>query len=279
MNSKIIKVRSQDNHFQHVEAIRRTREKRKQYGKFFVEGVAAINLAIRYGWVLDTLIFSSARTQSSWANRILETSASKQILDLSPELHAALSDKSEPSEILALVVMRPTNLDEILPSDKGLLVLCDRPTSPGNLGTIIRSADAFGADAVIISGHAVDSHDPQVIRASVGTFFARPVIRIESASDLTTWVDLTRERGLHYRCIGTSAKGIQNCSDADLRGPMVLLMGNETTGLSRAYIAASEILLKIPIDGAASSLNVGCATSIMLYEINRQRSQLAQTLL
>src|SRR4051812_31881170 len=95
-----IKIRSADNHFQHVEVIKRNREKRHRYGKFFVEGVSAINLALKYGWKFDTIIFSSATSLSSWAVQVMQDAKAETYLDLTPELLEQLSDKEETSEIL-----------------------------------------------------------------------------------------------------------------------------------------------------------------------------------
>ncbi|MBN8548684.1 MAG: rRNA methyltransferase [Deltaproteobacteria bacterium] len=255
-----------------MEVVKRNREKRHRYGKFFVEGVSAINLAIKYGWKFDSFIFSSAKPLSNWAEQVLNDTRAENYFDLTPELLQQLSDKEETSEVLALVCMRSTKLSDVAASPTGLIVVFDRPSSPGNLGTLIRSADAFGADAIVISGHAVDPYDTQVLRASVGTFFAHPVLRVESHEEVLQWVNQARAGGLQFKVLGTSAKAEQVCSEADLSGPCVLLLGNETSGLSRGYKEMSDILLKIPINGVASSLNVSCAASILLYELQRQRS-------
>ncbi len=272
MAGEIIPVTTEDNHFQHVEVIKRNREKRHRHGKFFVEGVSSINLALEHGWTFDTLVFSSAKVQSDWAKEVVGRARAKTLLDLTPSLLEKLSDKEDSSEVLALLQIPQRSLANLKPSPTGLVVLFDRPSSPGNLGTLIRSADAFGADAIVISGHAVDPFDTQVIRASVGTFFVRPVISIPSPQDFKAWLDSAAAAGIPYTTVGTSAKAEAQCFDVSLRRPLVLLLGNEATGLSKGYKEMSELMVKIPITGTASSLNVSCAASIFLYELARQEN-------
>lgn len=268
-----IQIHSENNHFQHVEVIKRNREKRTRYKKFFVEGVSAINLARENGWVFDTFIFEKGRKLSSWAKDLLEEVDAKTHLEMPTQLQKKLSDKEETSELLALIEMKNPTLSEIHPHKNGLVVVCDRPASPGNLGTSIRTADAFGADAIIVSGHAVDIYDPSVIRSSVGTFFVRPIIRVESHVEVVKWARDAEAQGMKYQIVGTSAVGESSLNEHRFgTDPVVLLIGNETNGLTRSYKEIADVLLKIPITGAASSLNVSTALAVALYEINRQRT-------
>jgi len=142
-------------------------------------------------------------------------------------------------------------------ADVPLLLLCDRPSSPGNLGTIIRSADAFGACGVLTTGHSADVYDPQCIRASIGTVFHVPFHQLNSPEDAVPFL-----RGLgDVQIVGTSAKGTAALHEHDFTRPTVLLVGNETFGLSKAWKEACDALLRIPIYGG----------TICLYEIARQR--------
>ena len=268
---RVVRVRSEDNNFQHVEVVKRNREKRGRYGKFFVEGVSAINLAIKYGWGFDTLIFSSEKGLSEWGEGVMRTAGAKTHLDLDEALLGRLSDKEESSEILALVQMRELTMTDIPRRAGGLVVLFDRPSSPGNLGSSIRSAQAFGADAVVISGHAVDQYDPQTVRSSVGTIFTLPVVRVESHKEVLTWVDEGKTSDQPYELIGFSAKGTSDLREGGFKNSAVLAFGNETSGLSKGYKDICDRLFRIPISGEPSSLNVSCAASIAMYEFNRAR--------
>jgi tRNA G18 (ribose-2'-O)-methylase SpoU len=152
-----------------------------------------------------------------------------------------------------------------------LAVVFDRPTSPGNLGTLIRSADALGAHGVIVTGHAVDPYDPRTVRASTGSLFAVPTIRVPAPPPVLAWLAAIRARGIDVRVVGTDEHGEVELAECDLTGPTVLLVGNETAGLSAAWRDACDRLARIPITGSASSLNAATAGSIALYEAARQR--------
>jgi TrmH family RNA methyltransferase len=147
-----------------------------------------------------------------------------------------------------------------------LAVAFDRPASPGNIGTLIRSADAFGAHGVIVTGHAADPYDPKSVRASTGSLLAVPVVRAASHADVAGWA-----RAQGAAVIGTDEKGESDIAGVDLSGPAVLVIGNEATGLTAAWRQACDVIARIPITGAASSLNAAGAATVVLYEAARQR--------
>jgi tRNA G18 (ribose-2'-O)-methylase SpoU len=265
-------VRKKDNLFQRAEVLKRNREKRHQHGEFLVEGVAQINLAVKHGWGVRALLYSSGRPLSTWAQELLNSAPAEEHWEMAPELMAELSDKDETSEILALIVQQKLSPDAIKPSENGLVVVFDRPASPGNLGSSIRSADALGAQGIIISGHAVDIYDPFVVRGSMGALFALPVTTTASHLGVKEWVESARSQGIEYQVIGSSGKADSLVYDVDFTQPTVLVMGNETVGMSKGYWDICTTTIKIPIGGALSSLNVSCAASILLYEVVRQRA-------
>jgi TrmH family RNA methyltransferase len=152
-----------------------------------------------------------------------------------------------------------------LPAPPALaLVVLDRPQNPGNLGTILRTCDAFGVHGLVITGHAVDLYDPAVLRASVGSFFAVPSVRVPSHQEVLRWLEPRRSAGL--RLVGTSARADRLLGDTDLAAPIALVFGNESDGLSRAWREACETLVGIPMSGTASSLNITSAVAITLYQ-------------
>ena len=148
------------------------------------------------------------------------------------------------------------------------MVVLDRPTGPGNIGTVARSADAFGADGLVVAGHAADPYDPRAVRASTGSLFALTVVRAPVATArCSSWA-----AGTGHRVAGPRRGGAVDVRDADLTGPLVLVVGHETTGLSAAWREACDELVSIPMRGAASSLNMATAASIVLHEALRQRA-------
>jgi tRNA G18 (ribose-2'-O)-methylase SpoU len=271
MSPQTIQVRTENNDFQHVEVLKRNRTKRQQYGECFVEGVIPLSRALEYGWALRTLVYPAGVRLSKWAQEIVDRSTAEVHLALSPALMARLSDKEEPSELLALFAIPPDDLTRIPVHERLLVVAFDRPSNHGNLGTIIRSCDALGADGLVLTGHAVDLYDARTIRASVGSLFALPVVRLSSYRELAAWAASLAEQIDGLQIVGTSAKAKIDVTDADLTRPTILAIGNETIGLSRNYREICQQMVRIPMSGAASSLNAANAASILLYETARQR--------
>ena len=271
MAPRVVAIRVENADFQYLETLRHNRTKRGRAGEFLVEGVRQINAALAYDWSIAAFLYAPERRLSDWARGILARGVAPDHLELPAPLLAKLSGKDEPSELLALVRMPEERLSR-LPLHPGLrVVLCDRPASPGNLGTIIRCCDALGADGLIVSGHAVDPYDPETVSATTGSLFALPIVRIGGPDDLDPWLDTVRAALGAVQLIGTSAQAAVDVADADLTGPTILLIGNETRGLSAAYRERCDTLVTIPIGGSASSLNVATATAILLYEMDRQR--------
>lgn len=266
------KVLKRDNFFQRAEVLKRNREKRTRAGQFLVEGVAQINIALKHDWKIAAILFAAGRPLSRWGLELIGSGAAAELWELAPELLQELSDKDETSEVLAILEAKKTTPKEIPFKETGLVVVFDRPSSPGNLGSSLRSADAFGADGVIITGHAVDVYDPFVVRGSMGALFALPVATAPSHIEVANWVRSAVDSGFDYQIVGSSGKASAFSNQHSFIRPTVLVMGNETVGMSKGYWEICNAVVKIPIGGALSSLNVSCATSILLYEIGRQRA-------
>jgi TrmH family RNA methyltransferase len=247
-------------------ALLSNRKQRRRQGRFAVQSVAAVDAALAHGWALDSVWTPLGRSLSPWARTVVD--AAPVHVEVAAPLFAQLSQKDEPGELVALVALPPDDLARIPAVDAPLLVVCDRPTSPGNLGSIVRSADAFGADAVLVTGHAADPYDPQAVRASLGALFATPVIAHGSPAALS---DELRARWPALRIVGTSARAETSVADADLTGAVALLLGNESAGLSAAWRERCDALVRIPIRGVASSLNLAAAAAVVLAEAARQR--------
>ena len=252
--------------YQRIEVLKRNRTKRHRYGEFVVEGVRAINGALAAGWTIRAFAYPRGRQLSRWASSILETSSAESHVEIEQALFEALSEKEESSELLAAVEMRADSVDRIPVRSGMVVVVVDRPASPGNLGTLIRSCDAFGAAGVIVTGHGVDLYDPATIRASVGSFFAVPCIALPSHREVAAWVADARRSYAGLRIVGTDEGGARPLRDYGWPPEAVIVVGNETSGLSHAYRALCDDIVSIPMTGTASSLNAAVATSIVLYE-------------
>ena len=260
-----------DNRFQRVETIRRNRVKRGRYGEFLVEGVRPINRAVEAGWRFRSYWYSGGIELSDWAKDRLAGSQADFHFELSDELFRRLTDKEDPPELLAVVETRPDSLERIQVDEGLCVVVFDRGSSPGNLGTLIRSADGLGASGVVVCGHAADIYDPATVRASMGSLFSVPVIEVASAATVIDWIAATRAKVPSLAVVGLDPAGGSSLADAVLTGPVVVVVGNETFGLSRAWKEACDMLAGIPMVGSADSLNAAVSGSIALYEVMRQR--------
>jgi len=277
MTPKLTRINSENNDFQHIDALRRSRVARHRYGEFFLEGVRGINGALEHHWRLKTLMYSPDQPLSDWARGILAGSPAQLHLELPLPLLAKLSNKTEPSELLAVVAIPDDRLSRIPVRRDLCVVVFDRPASPGNLGSIIRSCDALRASGLVLTGHGADLYDPETISASTGSLFAVPVVRQPGPAELALWFERVRRTIGPIQVIGSSAHGSTPLDAHDFSKPTILVIGNETWGMSAAYRELCDIILRIPIHGSATSLNVASAASIMLYEIDRQRRAVAAT--
>ncbi|MEU4391453.1 TrmH family RNA methyltransferase [Kribbella sp. NPDC023855] len=272
------RISSRNARFQVWQALLGNRNKRLRAGEFLVQGVRPITLAVEHGWTIRALIYNSERHLSHWAADLLRSQQGAERVSMAPELLAELGEKDEtPPELIAVVEMPADDLARIKVERDFLGVVFDRPTGPGNIGSIIRSADAFGADGLIVTGHAADVYDPKAVRASTGSLFALPAVRVPSQREVMAWVEQQRTLGTPIVVVGTDEKGEADIFDFDLTRPTLLLIGNETSGLSSAWKDLADHLLSIPMTGSASSLNAANAATAVLYEVSRQRSHSFKT--
>ncbi|MBF8188524.1 rRNA methyltransferase [Nonomuraea sp. K274] len=267
------RITSRNATFQQLQALLTNRSKRHKSMEFLVQGVRPINLAVQSGWRISDFIYDPQRPLSRWAEDLINDGRTDRVA-MSAELLAELSEKNESiPEIIAVVSIPRTELADIKVTSGFLGLLMDRPSSPGNIGSAIRSADAFGAGCVIVSGHAADIYDPKCVRATTGSLFTLPVVRAPSHHEVSSWLDDQRAVGHDVQLVGTDERGSVDIFDFDLTRPTLLLIGNETVGLSAAWRELCDDMVRIPITGAASSLNAANAATTALYEATRQRSQ------
>lgn len=279
MSMKTISIGKQNASFQQLQGLKDNRTKRLREGAFFVEGVRNINQAVAAGWKIRSFIYPD-RELSQWAGNMLASVETQVNYRLTADLAALLSGKEDVSELMALVEMRKSERwweiqdtgQQIV--DNPLLVLFDRPSNKGNLGTILRTCDAMGANGLFLTGHGVDLYDPEVLQSSMGSFFRIPVWQIERTDEWENCVAALRARYPGIRLVGTTSHRERPVYGEQLSGPVVIMLGNETLGLSHRYKEMADVLCTIPMaeTSSASSLNVGCAASVLLYEVTRQRA-------
>jgi TrmH family RNA methyltransferase len=175
-----------------------------------------------------------------------------------------ISDTTTPQPVLASVRMPGTTIDDL--AGATFVVVCVDLQDPGNAGTVLRSAEAAGAGAVLFAGASVDPFNPKAVRASAGSLFHVPVV---SGGEAVEMLQALGERGL--RRLGTVARGGTSLDDADLTGPTAIVLGNEAHGLPADVDALLDDRLTIPMAGRSESLNVAMAASVLCFEVARQR--------
>ncbi len=264
-------VLSRNARFQHWETLLGNRTKRHRAGEFVVQGVRPITLAVEQGWHVTALLRPHGARPSDWATSLWQTRVDQRF-ELVPELFAELAERGDAGgELLAVVAMPPDDLSRITPAAHHPLVVFDRPSLPGNLGTLLRSIDAFGGAGLVVTGHAADPYDPASVRASTGSIFTVPVVRAPRAQEVLAYIDLLRASSRPVALLGTDEGGSLGVRDVDFAVPTVLVLGNETRGLSAGWRERCDAIVSIPMTGAASSLNAATAGSILLHESLQQR--------
>ncbi len=196
----------------------------------------------------------------------LAEAAGARLFELSKDAFAKVAYRERPDGLLAVAPQWQRRLDDLaLPATPFLLVV-EAIEKPGNLGTILRSADAAGCHAVIVCDPVTDIFNPNVVRASTGVLFSVPLV-VDESPRVLAWL---REKRI--RTVATTPAAEQIYSDADLRGPLAVVMGSEQYGLSEFWLKNADLPVRIPMAGQADSLNVAMATIITLFEAVRQRS-------
>jgi TrmH family RNA methyltransferase len=231
-----------------------------------IEGTRILEEAIRSGLRFRAVFFSQSAENK--AERLLpQIGAHVETLLLPDKLFATAVPSESPQGVAALVRWKEFSLDDVLAKAKsGPLLAIAGVQDPGNLGTILRSAEAFDASAVVLGEGTVSPFNPKVVRASAGSVFRLPLARIKLNDALTRF----REKGL--RLIGTSShKGVA-VDQAKLAGPLVIFIGSEGAGLPRDLVSHMDELVVIPHSTRVESLNAGVAASIVLYEAARKRT-------
>ncbi len=263
-------VAKRNSTFQVLQALKANRAKRNELDEILVEGVAPIKAALRSGRTTRKIVHAEQRSLSGWARSLIAENPDAQVISLGADLYAELCDRTDPSELIVTFAKESLGLSEARLSRNPFVLVVDRPSNHGNLGSIIRSANAFSVDLIIIVGHGVDCYDPAVIRSSMGGIFSTQISHVDSLRQLRDWLEKQRARNPRLTCVGTDSTGSTPIDEMGPVGrPMVLLLGNEAKGLSVELKGLADRLVRIPMTGNVDSLNVACAASILMYAFTR----------
>jgi TrmH family RNA methyltransferase len=243
------------------------RRHRRQQGAFVVEGIQPVWQAVEAGADIDTLVVAPGLLGHSPAARLVaeQEAAGVRVARLSDELLRRLSGREGPPGLAAIVRGTLGGLADLAAAPDAVFVALHEIGNPGNLGTIIRTANAAGAGAVILAGHTTDPFDPAAVKASMGALFSMPVAQVGTVAEFFGWAD---RQGVTV--VTTSAKAERSFWAASYPRPVAFLLGAEGAGLPDDVLARGDLRVRIPMAGTAESLNLAVAAGLLLYEALRR---------
>lgn len=243
------------------------RKERWAKSLFIIEGIKIIEEAIVNNVDLKYIFFTDKLLSTEDGNVFLHSINNKvKIVHISDTLFSEISDTENPQGIVAVAKFQIPDFIEVFNASNPSLLFLDGVQDPGNMGTIIRTCDAFNLNGIIVGKGSVDPYNPKVVRATMGSIFRVPLYI--SDDSIQTITDLS-EYGLNI--FSTSLKGSVSVYDIDYKKGFVLVIGNESKGVEESILKKSDKLIKIPMPGFAESLNAGVAASIIMYEAMKSR--------
>ncbi|MBV2186031.1 MAG: RNA methyltransferase [Rhizobium sp.] len=239
---------------------------RDETKSFMAEGLKLVIDALDLGWTIRTLVYSKAAKGKPMVEKVATRTVASGglVLEVSEKVMSAITRRDNPQMVAGVFEQRWNALKDVRPSGSETWVALDRVRDPGNLGTIIRTADAAGASGVILVGDCTDPFSMETVRATMGSLFAVPLVKTTPAEFLR-W-----KKDSRARLVATHLAGAVDYRTIDYRSkPVVLMMGNEQSGLPDDLAGAADALARIPQVGRADSLNLAVATGVMLFEVRR----------
>lgn len=239
---------------------------REETGTFMAEGLKLVIDALELGWTIRTLVYAQAAKAKPLVERAaLKTVASGGlVLEVNEKVLSSITRRDNPQMVVGIFDQQWRPLRDIKPSEGQTFVALDRVRDPGNLGTVIRTADAAGASGVILVGDSTDPFSLETVRATMGSVFATPVTKC-TAEEFLSW-----KKSAGVSVVATHLAGSVDYRTIDYKKkPVVLLMGNEQSGLPDELAKKADQIARIPQQGRADSLNLAIATALMIYEARR----------
>lgn len=241
---------------------------RMKNNAFIIEGVKIINEAMENDYPIENILYTDQLLKNNEGEDFLKKlEGFYSPIYVSENIFKEISDTENPQGILAVAQLRYRTTDEINSNAYPFLLYLDEVQDPGNMGTIIRTADAFNIDGIIISEGCVDPYNPKVVRATMGSIFRTPLYYTSNGLEE---LKALKDKGM--KVYSTSLEGSIPIYQADYIGGQILVIGNESKGVKEDIQQMSDILIKIPMPGKAESLNAGVAASIIMYEVMKQRN-------
>lgn len=250
-----------------IKSLHRKKERLKN-SSFVIEGIKIIEEAIESNYPIKNIVYTDqllkVKDGENLFNKIREF---HNLIYVTDNVFKEISDTENPQGVLAVAEIRQMEINQLNFNKMLFLLYLDQLQDPGNMGTIIRTADAFNVDCIIIGQGSVDPYNPKVVRATMGSIFRVPLVYETKGYGELKYL---KEKGIHL--YATSLEGSKLIYEIDYKSCFILAIGNESNGISEKIISMSNGLIKIPMPGKAESLNAGIAASIIMYEVMKQRS-------
>lgn len=249
----------------------RLREERERTGLYYIEGLRFVAQAIEHNVSIESLVISRPLLSHPYAQRLInkQQRLGTPVLHVSPTVMHGISLVDDPQGIGAVVKQRWNRLADLKMGDGLCWLAHSLIRSPGNLGTILRTAEAVGVAGVILLDESTDPYEPSVVRATMGALFAQRFVHA-TQDEFADWKQRT-----HALLVGTSPSAEEDYCNVTYCHPTILLMGEERKGLPPDLQALCDVMVRIPMVGQSDSLNLAIATSLMLYEVFNQRRKQA----
>lgn len=245
------------------------RSERDEQGVFFTEGYRPITRALAAGFTFTELYYCPEWFLGTNEQAVLDRAqkAGAELIRVGKEAFVKIAYRERPEGLLAIGRQWHTNLNDLALSSNPFIIVVEAIEKPGNLGTILRSADATGAEAVIVCDAVTDLFNPNVVRASTGVLFTTPTVITDSKSAMA----FLRDKGIKSLAATPAANDLY--TDVDLTQPVAIVMGSEQFGLTDLWLDNCDLPVRLPMAGIADSLNVSAATVAIAYEVVRQRAK------
>jgi TrmH family RNA methyltransferase len=241
---------------------------RKKKGLFIVEGIREISLAIKGNYTIKTILFCEEIIALTKVDELLKTAnLDIEIIEVSKIVYQKISFRKTTEGVIALAIFKTLILSDLDLNKNPLILVTEAPEKPGNIGALLRTADAANLDAVIIANPKTDLYNPNIIRSSVGCVFTNS-IAMGSTNEI---IDFLNKKKINIFAAAISEKS-KNYIDVDYTLPSAIVVGTEATGLTQTWLNSSVKNIIIPMQGEIDSLNVSVSAAIVIFEAKRQRN-------
>ncbi len=247
--------------------LKEKKKERAQTGTFVLEGQRELEMAIKGGYNIDSIFFYPEFFSLQEVESLLKNSTqSPDFVEISKEVYQKLAYREKTEGVLAIAKAKSHDLKNLSLPKNPLILVAEAPEKPGNIGALLRTADAANLDAVLIANPKSDIYNPNIIRSSVGCVFTVPI----ATGNTSEIIDFLKKRTISIFAAALTAKAAY--TKADFTGATALVVGTESTGLSDEWLSKADAQIIIPMEGSIDSMNVSVSAAILIFEAKRQRN-------